>query len=315
LFFFCAFRWDVGCDFRGYDIQYNIKFANIELASALQHFEPGYTLLIYLMQQAGLNWAWLNVISCVCFFVGLNAVARRQPDPFMFLTLCFPALMMGLAMSAVRQALALGFLCFAYNAYCDGARSRFIGLVLLAATFHRSAIGLMAIAPFMFGGSRTLKQALGILGAVGFVFAVSGGEAVQQYSELYVTSGVEAGGGRYRAIPIFLAGVWFVASLRKKWSVVFPQDYNLVSLLSIALLLVLPLGLYSTVMGDRFGYYLMPIEYLVFARGQFLVPSQERVLAFLGPLAIGVVYLVAWWNLSVLATDCYFPYQTWLEAG
>ena len=70
-----------------------------------------------------------------------------------------------------------------------------------------------------------------------------------------------------------------------------------------------PLSLFSSVIGDRFGYYLIPIQLVFLARLPFLAPDSPIVA--LVPYVAGFVLLAVWTQVSVLFQQCYIPYQLW----
>ncbi|NBB99157.1 MAG: EpsG family protein, partial [Alphaproteobacteria bacterium] len=68
----------------------------------------------------------------------------------------------------------------------------------------------------------------------------------------------------------------------------------------------------STVIGDRFGYYLIPIQAMIFARIPFLQFRTNAALhAALPYLGLLLVFTV-WTQLSWHFQQCYIPYQTWI---
>jgi len=70
-----------------------------------------------------------------------------------------------------------------------------------------------------------------------------------------------------------------------------------------------PVSLYSSVIGDRFAYYLVPIQLLFLARLPFLRPG-SRIVALV-PYIAGAVYLAVWTQTSALFEKCYLPYKFW----
>jgi hypothetical protein len=137
LFIFVAFRFEVGCDWPGYLNQYDVQAEGFS-PDLLDLREPLWWSIIELTHRLGLPYPWLNVFAATIFFAGLTALALRQPDPLGFLVLCFPVLIMNMPMAAIRQAAAIGVLCFAFNAFSDRRTVRFILLVAVAATLHAS---------------------------------------------------------------------------------------------------------------------------------------------------------------------------------
>ena len=103
-FFFAGFRDHVGCDWGGYLVIFNAAHYQEENPGTESAFWQANKLLDYFE----LNYAYINVIASGLFFLGLHMVAKRQPDRFGVLILAFPILIINLAMSGIRQAIALG---------------------------------------------------------------------------------------------------------------------------------------------------------------------------------------------------------------
>jgi hypothetical protein len=162
VFVFSAFRYEVGCDWTGYLNQYDV-FGSLTFAEAVATREPLWTVLIGLQVKLGVPYPWLNVISSFMFFYGIHQLAKRQPDALGFLVLLFPVLILNMPMSGIRQGAAVGIMCLAYLAFMDRRLVRFVGLVLLAAGFHSSAIVFLLLAPMVTGGLSRGRIALALL--------------------------------------------------------------------------------------------------------------------------------------------------------
>jgi hypothetical protein len=128
---------------------------------------------------------------------------------------------------------------------------------------------------------------------------------------MYVSSGLEAGGGVFRVLPVFATGVIFIGALRNKWQATFKRDYGLMTFASFGMIGLLPLVMISSVMGDRFGYYLMPLAYAIQARAYKLFRPGLSLIVFLVPLLAAVVLFIGWTSLSWIFLSCYTPYKTW----
>ena len=155
----------------------------------------------------------------------------------MFLTLAFPVLIVGLAMSAVRQAFALGFVCFAFNAFVDKKLIHYILYILVASTFHKSAFAFVVMAPFLLGRSFQTKLFFGSLIALPVALLLTTGEAASGYTSMYVSSGIDAAGGLFRVFTTSITGVIFVVWLTRRWLKAYPNDYTLVLFFAPAMIL------------------------------------------------------------------------------
>ena len=163
-------------------------------------------------------------------------------------------------MSGIRQAIAVGVMCFASNAFVDRRAVRYVLLVVFAAQFHHSALIFLALAPFTWGAvSRAKIVLVGISALPGAYFLLTGG-SFDVYAQRYVGGAAVAAGAPFRTAFLALPGVIFLLFLARKWKEQSIKDYQLVSISSYMMLAIFPLSFYSSVIGDRFGYYLYPIQ-------------------------------------------------------
>lgn len=311
LFIFVAFRYKVGCDWSGY--YNNFEAARyLEVEDVLTLREPGFWLLLIQLHAWKLEYPYLNVVMAVPFFWGMTAMARRQPDPLAFLILSFPVLIINLPMSGIRQGAAVGFICLAFLAFQDRKLARYILFVILGALVHTSAIIFFALAPFIkFGFTRSTLLAAVVLAVPGAYFDLT--DSLNLYVDRYVSTGVDARGALFRSGMLALVGLTFLLSWSSKFKKLFARENSLVSIgswIMLATLAILPI---STVISDRFGYYVTPIQLIILSRMPLLAIGRYRLLMVVAPyLALGLVLLV-WTSLSVHFNKCYLPYQTWLD--
>ena len=276
--------------------------------------EVGYWALLTLLHAYNLDYPYLNLVMAIPFFWGLFALAQRQPDPLAFLILSFPILIINMPMSAIRQAAGIGFVCLALVAFLDRKLIRYVVFVLLGSLFHASAIVFLALAPFtklrLSRASAALSLVLVLPGAY-FMFA----DTVEFYTDRYVGTGIDARGAIFRAGMLAIVGAYFLVSLQKRYAQRFAMaDYQLAligSWIMVATLLLVPI---STVISDRFGYYVTPIQLMIMARLPYLMPrgSQNQLIAAAPHLGLGVV-LLFWTQNSNHFNQCYVPYQNWLN--
>lgn len=311
LFCFCAFRWYVGCDFGSYMHLYEIKFAVVSLNDVITYREIGYLFILYVMHLFDMPWYIINVLGAASFFIGIHVMAKREPNPLLYLTLLFPMYIMGLGMSAVRQCLAAGFICVAFNAFTDKNIVKYLIFVGLGATFHNSAAVFVPFVVFLLPGNVAIKAFGSVVLVAPMIYLLSRSEAAQAYTNMYVGSGVvEAEGGKYRAIPVFLTGLLFMFFMRKRWKERY-VDYNRIFIFSFAMIAVMPIVLVSSVIGDRFSYYLMPLVFAIQARAHKIFPKDLTLILVAAPLAVAVTYFLAWTSLSWQFSLCFVPYKTW----
>lgn len=311
MFLFAAFRFEVGCDWSGYLNQFYV-YGSHTFLDAVASREPLWVSLFTLQHWLGLPYPWINVFSSIIFFWGVHVLARRQPDSLAFLVLLFPILIVNMPMSGIRQAAAIGMMCMAFSAFIDRSVWRFVTLTLLAASFHSSAVVFLLLTPLVSGSFAWQRLLLaGFLAVPGALVMLTGG-AAQEASSRYIDSGVDAAGAIFRVGLLFLTAVFFFLFLRRKWAASFPGDYSLVMIGSLMMLATAALVPVSTVIGDRLGYFLIPIQVLIFARIPFLPLRQNRSVLIALPY-LGLLMIFALWTfLSSIFRVCYLPYRTWL---
>lgn len=311
LFLFSAFRYKVGCDWYGYHFQY-IGAANFDWSTLTTIQEPIWWAILAWINDVGLPYPVVNIVSSAVFFFGIHFFARRQPDPLGFLVLLFPILIINMPMSGIRQGAAIGLICIAFTAFIDRRPLRFAIWVVLATGFHSSAAVFLLLLPVATGRYTRVRLFLAAILALPGAFFLAASEAADVASSRYIDTDIDAAGAAFRVGILGLSALYFFLFVRRKWLLAWPKDYSLVSIGAIGMALAFLLVPLSTVIADRFGYYLIPIQAMLFARLPFL-PFRKNAglhyaLSYLGLLLVFAV----WSQLSGHFQKCYNPYQTWI---
>jgi hypothetical protein len=311
LFLFAAFRFQVGCDWSGYFYQYDAAdFVASALIADLN--EPVWWAIMRWVKVEAQYYPIINVISGAIFFGGVHVLARRQPDPLAFVVFLFPILVINLAMSGIRQAAAVGVLCVALVALADRRVLRFVLLVLLAGGFHASALVFIILAPLATGRfSSGRLVAAGVLAVPGLLVLV-GGYAASLAVTRYIDTDLDAAGAGFRVGAMFLTGVYFHLFLRRKWEETYPQDFALVTIGAIGMAVAPLLLAVSSVIADRYAYYLIPWQAMIFARLPFFTFARYKWQHVAMPYVALLTMFVAWTQASALFDQCYMPYRSWI---
>ena len=309
LFLFSGFRYQVGCDWSGYLVNW-LSAEGYSFSELIgKGREPAHWGLISLLQGGGLSYTYLNVVTSFLFFFGFHHLARRQPNPLAFLVLAFPILIINMPMSGIRQGTAIGFVCIAYVAFIDRNLIKYILSVFAGTLFHSSAIVFVVLAPFIFGkfSKRNIILA-GILALPGVV-AISGSDAANLAASRYIGTGIDAAGSAFRVALLTLTGAGYVFFVAPRWRGSFSRDYKLVTIgawMMLSLAVMVPI---STVIGDRLGYYLIPLQLIIFVRLPYLFKGGlGSLIALLPYVGLPLVFLV-WTYLSHHFQICYLPYK------
>jgi hypothetical protein len=312
LFLFCAFRFEVGCDWLGYRNQF-YRWELFELVDEGSRYrDPLWWMLIGNLNRAGLNFTWLNVVAAMIFFAGLHVLARRQRDRLGFLVMLFPILLLQMGMSGIRQAAAIGIICIAFAAFVDRRLIRFVLLVVLASAIHSSAMVFLLLAPLVNGEYTRGRVALAVLLALPGLLFLTSSAAVDVAMTRYVDTDIDAAGAGFRVGLLALTGLAFFFVLRRHWLASGSPHYKLVSIGSLSMVALAALLPLSTVIADRLGYYLIPVQAMILARISSLPLGRPRALYALTAYGAFGITLLVWVSLSSHYQRCYVPYQTWL---
>ncbi|GAB5508558.1 MAG: hypothetical protein Rhirs2KO_37210 [Rhizobiaceae bacterium] len=307
-FAFSAFRFEVGCDWSGYYNQYRLAETD---PFGLRGLEPLWRGLLLLTDLLDLEYPWLNVLSSAIFFAGVFAMARRQPDPAAFLIFLFPFLIINMPMSAIRQAAAIGALCFAYNAFIDRKLMRFLLMLGIASLFHTSALAILLLAPFV-GGFGRARIALTLALAIPLAAIFANSQIADVVETRYLESGKEAAGALFRVAMLSATGLAFFSLLSKSWREKSVSDYPLMAAGAVGMLFLPVLLLLSSVIADRLGYFLTPIQAIILARIPYLQVGVSRNVVIIAPYVVFLALFIAYIQYSTLFDTCYEPYRTWL---
>lgn len=311
LFAFSAFRYQVGCDWLSYFAEYQ-RAGSLEWSEISALRQPVWWMILRTMHAFEIPYLAANLVSSAVFFTGVHILARQQPDPLSFLVLLFPILIINMPMSGIRQGAAIGLLCIAFVAFNSRRLVWFGTWVIAAAGFHTSAIIFLLLLPFAAGRYSRNRLIIGALLALPGAYYLTLTEVGSAAISIYVGTEIEALGAYFRVSLLTLTGICFLVVLRRRWREEWPQDYPLVSLGAIAMLgaaLIVPL---STVIGDRFGYYLLVIQAIILSRISSFKFSQGGWAFSASPYIILFVFFVGWAQMSSHFVQCYLPYQSWL---
>ena len=139
LFLFTVFRYEIGCDWKNYQNMFNTA-RDAPISFIVFNRDPLFWIALRSINILNLPFPAINIFSGFLFFIGINALAKRQPNPLTFLVLIFPILIINMPMSAIRQGAAIGMICYAIIAIIDKRPKHFLLWVSLATGFHISSV-------------------------------------------------------------------------------------------------------------------------------------------------------------------------------
>ena len=312
-FLFAALRYEVGCDWFGYKLQIK-QFDWVQLSEIATLREPLWVGLILWMRQYEIQYFWMNVISSTIFFFGAHMMARQQPNRLAFIVLLFPVLIINMPMSGIKQAAAIGIMFFAYLGFMHRKLSAYIASVIIASLVHSSSLIFILLVPFVkkfFSLKTIVFGLLLILPGLGLMSLTN---SFQILVVRYFTNplGDEAAGAVYRTGILALTAAHFFIFLRKPWNKYYPKDYSFVALGSLLMFLPLLVVPFSGVAADRFGYFLIPIQAVIFSRIPYLKLRNNKALHIFYPYIALLFLFIVWTSFSSLFDQCYRPYRNML---
>jgi hypothetical protein len=304
-------RIEVGGDWYNYLRIFNfIKVRS--LSFAMSATDPGYAFLNWAVGRMGLGiWA-VNLICASIFTFGLVSLCRLQPKPLLALLTALPYLVIVVAMGYTRQSAAIGLLMLALSQYLRHATFRMLLSLLVAASFHKSAvivIPMIALASARHRGTTLL--ALSFLAVTTYyVFLANSTDILY---ESYIGRRYASSGAGIRIamamVPatlllLFRNRFGFGREERRLWLV-----FAIATVIAQIVLLISP----SSAAVDRVALYLLPFQIVVLSRLPMAFGSAGRdnsvVAMFLG------IYLLAvqlvWFNFGQLSW-AWVPYQNYL---
>ena len=286
LFVFSAFRFEVGCDWRGYLI--SLSNATSQFGELTKSHELIWALVLLFIKVYEINYFWINVISSFIFFFGAHYMAQRQQNRIAFLLLLFPVLIINMPMSGIRQASAIGALCIAFIALLDRSTLKFTFFVFAAFLLHKSSIIFLALLPLTFGDLSKSRALILFIPAVLAVASLSLTDAFAHYILIYGSYGSsglasEASGAIFRTGFLAVTSLHYFLFLRKPWKRYFKDDYQIILIFAWLMFVPIVVSQFSSVMGDRFAYYLIPMQVVIFTRIPYLKLSKQRLLHILYP--------------------------------
>ena len=200
--------------------QHFIRFGRMTFDAIIAEGEVGWTFLVLTLNAFGLGMTALTLVTAIIFCAGVFAIARSCQEPMLAIVASTPYLAIAVAMSGMRQAVAMGLVFLVLSAWYRWPLAVKVGVILLASTFHFSAIALLAVV--VFESRLTLPQRVLIalfIGAV-VVFAIAGADnRLEVYAKNYGAEGeaADAEGALYHVLLTAVPALAYFV-MRNRWN-------------------------------------------------------------------------------------------------
>ena len=261
---FIGLRFEVGGDWRAYLMYYD-SFSGIDLKEAfIITSDPGYILINWASNRMDWGIYAVNTICGFIFSLGLAIFCRNLPRPMLALLAAIPYLLIVVGMGYSRQGVALGFAMMAFVALGREKKFLFVFLILLATSFHKTAIVMLPIAALAATKNRFwLIIWIGSLGLLSYltVFAAS----FDRLYLYYVENSYQSEGALIRLLMLLLPSM-LILLWPHRFTFTRPELslWRVCAIISIGLFVLLFISDASTAV-DRIALYMLPIQLVVFS--------------------------------------------------
>ncbi|MDQ7085047.1 MAG: EpsG family protein [Sulfurovum sp.] len=306
-----GWRHHVGGDWNNYLRRFR-DIADASFTYTMEQSDMGYQLLVYWMNAWGFDIYAVNFLSAMLFVTGLIALLRRELNPWLGLTVAIPYLIIVVSMGYTRQGVAVGLVMWGLASLDKKQFIRFLFFIALAASFHKSAVLMIAFGIFSHGKGKWLKALAVLFAGMGIWLSFVETDSADLWKN-YVEAQMQSQGALIRVILNFLPALLLLA-FRKQWKMYF-NDYTLWFMVALASIASVVAVNFASTAVDRMALYFIPIQIIVYARLPFLARHllSPKVTTILIVLFYGAVLLV-WLNYAVNARY-WLPYKNMLFMG
>ncbi len=311
-----GFRYEVGGDWFNY-FHYLDDVAGLMLDEVILNSDPGYQVLNWLSLELDLDIFGVNLMAGAIFAIGLVFFCRSLPRPWLGLAVAVPYLVIVVSMGYARQGVALGLAMLGLVALGKGATGRFVLWVMLAATFHKTAVLLLPLAALAAAQNRFVAIAWGV-GSLALGYWLFLEDSVGNLYKNYVEAEYQSSGAMIRlAMNLVPAVVLFVWSKKFKFTEGERRLWLLFALISLALFGVFLVSPASTAV-DRIALYMLPLQLVVFAHVPDVLSDESETdvsVPLLGVLGFYGLVQFVWLNFADHAFAWvpyrFYPLEAW----
>ena len=191
-----GFRYEVGGDWFNYFRNLD-DVAGAMLDEVFLMSDPGYQFLSWLSLEMDWDIFGVNLMAGGIFAIGLVVFCRSLPRPWLALAVAVPYLVIVVAMGYTRQGVALGLAMLGLVALGKKGTGWFVFWVMLAATFHKTAVLLLPLAALAAAHNRFVAMAWGV-GSLALGYWLFLEDSVENLYKNYVEAEYQSSGAMIR---------------------------------------------------------------------------------------------------------------------
>lgn len=307
-FLVSALRWETGGDWVTYDLMLDFARAN-ELIDVLDFTDPGFGLLLWACDRAGLGILMVNGFCSWVLGWGVVRASLTTRDPWLGITISVPYLLIVVGMGYVRQGAAIGFILMALASLANRQLLRMFVYLAAAASFHSTAAVLYPLFGFALASrNRAASIVMGLVGAYAFYAVISG--RIDEFQRGYLDYEYSSGGALVRQLMNFLPSIlllwrWRRLEVERRTKLV----WICIALINVAQLGVLAVTPSSTAV-DRIGLYFSVILICFMGELRDMFGGLRSSALILRTIAIttGIAVQLVWLVLGTHA-EFWVPYK------
>lgn len=309
---FIGLRHEVGGDWGSYLMYVNgLKGSKFSDGFSLTS-DPGYLILNWIAANNGFSIYLVNFVGAVIFSFGLVFFCRNLPRPLLGLVAAIPYLIIVVSMGYTRQAIALGIAMIGLVFLGREKRYWFIIFILIATSFHKSAIVLIPIAALASTKNRFfIIFWILMIGIAAYYSALS--SQFERLVTFYIQETYESQGALVRLLMLLIPSLILLL-----WPHRFSLEYSELLLwrvfagVSLSLFILYFFTDASTAI-DRMALYLLPIQLVVFSYLPEFFGSRgpQRQWIVLGIIVYFLIVLIVWIRFSPYS-QYWIPYNNLL---
>lgn len=311
--FLIGWRFQIGVDWNNYLYIYEAA-KNRPFGELVSTSEPAFRAMLWIGSVTGGGVILINAISAFVFCFGFFAMARRCREPFLAICVATPLVAVAVAMSGIRQAMAMGVIYYLFATWEKRGTLARTGFVLLASMFHFSAVfnGIfVALGSRLSPLARIAAAAVVLLATFGTLWIFP--DRLQFYSEAYLGEGSVTSPGALAHVFLLVAPALVYFVVRGHWQRVIGES-ELVRNMAIAALLSLPAVFVTSVGASRFSFYLWPVAMYVWSGLPGLMRSEAARYLYRIAVVAGCALVLILWLEFANSSWAYLPYRNWFWA-
>lgn len=273
--------------------------------------ELGFQIYMYVLAMLRIPYGGFLLLSAIVSILPVILLIKSESDaPWLSLIIYFGTTLYSWTYSSIRQSIAIGLCVIAYAYAKKRNFTIFLLVVLLASTFHQTAIIFLIIYLFNFISLKK-RSILVILVCSVIAIAFKNGilSIMYNYARI-VYNETEVGGNRYLFLLIFTAIIGCI--FRQQ---IFKNSVNENSRISFYSILILP-AIYSIVQVNpimfRLTWYFQ--IFLIIYIPNLLVRGFKRspIIRIIGYTGYSVAYIYFFLNQVLASTSKLSPYGLWI---